>query len=120
MINLTSYEEKLPEYILPGAVNARCPIPDRRTLTDDQLELLIRYIDIWLNTGHKIYIHCKGGHWRSATVCAAWYKRKYGLDGTKTLQIIHQAHQNRLIIKTRFRKTGAPKTATQKAQIIRI
>ena len=63
---------------------------------------------------NKVYIHCKGGHGRSPTVCAIIYGLIKKVDALKAMKIIRAAHQERKVMDPKWRKLGAPQRAKQK------
>ena len=72
-----------------------------------------------------IYVHCRGGHGRSAVVAGVLYyeimrlhSRKVALTSDALLKRIYEAHQKRLEMKPRWRSMGAPQTKAQKKFIL--
>lgn len=124
VVNLTVPEEihpqRLPEYFISGAYLLKVPITDLNIAPDDIAITLVKYIDQAIAQGHKVYIHCRGGHGRCGTIAALWYKYHYKCSGEEALQVIHQAHQRRRIIRGRLRKIGSPQRKVQKDQVRRI
>ena len=93
------------------------PIKDRTPVNKDKEEefrTLIKYLFQKIRQNKKIYIHCRGGHGRSAVVAAILFGRITGQTGEQCLKIIRDAHQNRLEMKPQWRKMGAPQTVAQK------
>ena len=64
---------------------------------------------------NKIYIHCLGGHGRSATIAAIIYGRILNKTSDECLEAVYDAHQLRITMKDKWRKLGAPQRAKQKA-----
>lgn len=73
-----------------------------------------KIIKLLNNNNNKLYIHCKGGHGRSATITAILYARLTGCSSVIALDTVHKAHQNRLFIKHKWRLLGAPQRLKQK------
>lgn len=63
----------------------------------------------------KIYIHCKGGHGRSALVAAIIYGRLSPATTQEALAAVREAHQKRRVMDDKWRRLGAPQRAKQKA-----
>ena len=49
------------------------PVVDMNVASDERLEKLIKYLQGKYFRGQVIYIHCKGGHGRSACIAACLY-----------------------------------------------
>jgi len=62
----------------------------------------------------KIYIHCRGGHGRSGLVVACLLKMYYKLTVDKALDLTHECHQNRQVMREKWRRIGSPQTDSQK------
>lgn len=93
----------------------RYPIKDQRIPTN-QLEfckLILRLCDI-LKAGGKMYVHCKGGHGRSGVVVAAVLGVYHDVGAEEALQMTYKFHQNRKVMRDRWRMIGSPQTYTQK------
>ena len=67
-----------------------------------------------------IYIHCKGGHGRCGIVvsCLLCYLYKY--TSTHSLELTNKYHNERLIMKDKWRKIGSPQTDRQKEFVNRL
>lgn len=90
------------------------PIADRDApKLNKKFSKLINKIVKTLETG-PVYIHCRGGHGRSATVAACVLCETPEISGTEALKIVYNAHQKRKLAGPKFRKIGAPQTAIQK------
>lgn len=93
----------------------RYPIKDQRIPTN-QLEfckLIYRLCDI-LKAGGKMYLHCKGGHGRSGVVVAAVLGVYHDLGAEEALAMTYKFHQNRKVMRDRWRMIGSPQTYAQK------
>jgi protein-tyrosine phosphatase len=120
-LDLTSPEDNLPQYVCPsGTTRWHIPTPDRGILPDHTIAPLISQLSTVVLSGHRIYIHCRGGHGRSATVAACLYGYISQQSGPTVLSIIYQSHQTRRVMKPTFRRMGAPQTLVQKQQVLRL
>ena len=114
IIDLTNSKENLPPYTF-SKEKIHFPIEDRRVPQDNEnFRSLLNLIIVRLNEGHKVYIHCKGGHGRSGLLVALLLRLMYDYNAEKALSLTHEFHQQRKIIKPRFRKMGSPQTRSQK------
>jgi protein-tyrosine phosphatase len=129
-IDLTTPEEmvnpKNPEwkpYVLPDSGKVkyiRCPIEDRTPTArdDDVFDNMISHISHACIAPKKpiplVYIHCRGGHGRSAMVAAIMLCIVENIDPRNALIRVKDAHQKRKIMEPRWRKMGAPQTRAQK------
>lgn len=73
-----------------------------------------------LDDGQKLYIHCKGGHGRSGVVvsCILCYLCKYTSE--KSLELTNTYHNNRKVMKDKWRIIGSPQTDRQKEFVRRL
>jgi protein-tyrosine phosphatase len=53
----------------------RFPIPDMNVPTPSRMREILAAIDDALRAGHRVYVHCWGGHGRTGTVAGCWLKR---------------------------------------------
>jgi hypothetical protein len=122
ILNLCEWSEGLDAYTAPpGVLVFSAPIPDMDTLLDRQAMTITHELHTYLTMGHKICIHCKGGHGRSALMAGLLLsKQDPTLSPTDVLTMVYQAHQKRRVMKPRWRRMGAPQTKEQKAQIRRL
>jgi ribA/ribD-fused uncharacterized protein len=93
----------------------RYPIKDQRIPTN-QLEfckLIYRLCDI-LKAGGKMYLHCKGGHGRSGVVVSAVLGVYHNVGAEDALAMTYKFHQNRKVMRDRWRMIGSPQTYAQK------
>lgn len=96
------------------------PIKDRTAQIEDP-ERFTAFLDklvTVMRAGYKVYVHCLGGHGRSAMVAAVIYGKFTGVDAQTALQAVYDAHQQRTEIKPKFRKMGAPQNAEQKNYVL--
>ena len=105
-----------PPYSKEGLYYNSIPIADRTPDVKDLSsfrEFLKKLVEV-ISSGYLVYIHCRGGHGRSAMVAAILYGRITGLEPIECLQAVNEAHKLRTEVKSKFRKMGAPQTASQK------
>ncbi len=103
-------------YSREGLYYNHLPIPDRTPNVGDLqifLTFILKLAEVII-LGYKVYIHCRGGHGRSAVVGAVLYSQLVKCSGTDALKVVWQAHQNRTEMKPKYRKMGAPQTDAQK------
>lgn len=81
-------------------------------------DILIQRIKEYIENDQRVYIHCRGGHGRSALLSAILYGIITESDGQTSLDKIYEAHQRRTEMKDKMRKLGAPQTAAQKRKVI--
>lgn len=123
IVDLTEHDvEQLTPYEVPeGMRYINFPVQDCHVRGDDAvLALLNDTLLPALRDGRTLYIHCLGGHGRSATVAGVLYGMFVGEGAPVTLKLVHAAHQRRRVIKPQWRALGAPQTESQIAQIKRL
>lgn len=67
-----------------------------------------------LKNNDKIYIHCKGGHGRSGVVVAILVCKIFNFTPEQALEHTTKSHNNREIMRDKWRKIGSPQTYQQK------
>ena len=74
------------------------PIPDRTPTVGNidlfRTQIITNLVD-QVKAGHKVYLHCRGGHGRSALVAAIVYGYFLQCSGEEALQAVKVAHQLR-------------------------
>lgn len=121
IVNLCCPSEKLPPYQTPETVQRiNYPIPDQGTLPDNQALELTHYLSQCLLLGHKICIHCKGGHGRSALMAGLLLGYNSALQPDQVLKQVREAHGRRIVMSPKWRRIGPPQTTQQKDQIRRL
>lgn len=101
-------------YIVPSSVAIlKCPTPDRTPGDVNAIRLIVQQCVNILKAGEKVYIHCRGGHGRSAVV-AAIILIELGSDAAVVLRGVRASHRRRLVMDDKWRKLGAPQTNKQK------
>jgi hypothetical protein len=53
----------------------RFPIPDGEVPTSSPMRAILAAVDEALRAGHRVYVHCWGGHGRTGTVAGCWLKQ---------------------------------------------
>jgi hypothetical protein len=64
-------------------------------------------------TQEKVYIHCKGGHGRSGVVVSCLLCYIFKLTPYESLEYTTKCHNNRHIMRDKWRKIGSPQTYLQ-------
>lgn len=75
-------------------------------------------VDILQMPENKVYLHCLGGHGRSATIAAIVCSHLEQKDAQEVLKDVRDAHQRRKVMKDKWRRLGAPQRNKQK-QIVK-
>ena len=55
-----------------GMKQLHLPTVDHFEPTSSQITEAVRFIQDYKNRGEKVYVHCKGGHGRSASIAMCW------------------------------------------------
>ena len=71
-----------------GIEERRLPLVDYGGLDLDQLDSAVAAVGDWLAGGRTVYLHCRAGWQRSATVAAAVVARREGLDVQEALRVV--------------------------------
>lgn len=121
-------EEQTPPYddVLAQISDGRAqrlafPIPDMKSPADSDLPMFSRLVDIICEalraapSPRPVYIHCRGGHGRSALVAACVLIRLHGMSSEEALEAVDAAHDTRLRMRRDMREIGAPQTRSQVA-----
>ena len=79
-------------------------------------QFIIKIADIikHLNIQEKMYIHCKGGHGRSGLVVACLICYIFKLSAYEALNYTSKCHNNRSVMREKWRRIGSPQTYLQK------
>lgn len=97
------------------------PIEDQGIASDESVKAIVAYICTKLTEGSTVYIHCRGGHGRSAVLAGIVYgtfENVYSSDAV--LKKISEAHKARLTMNSKWRLLGAPQNKSQKDQVRRL
>ena len=73
-----------------------------------------------LEDNEKIYIHCKGGHGRAGIVVACLLCYHYKYTSTQSLKLTTTYHNQRTVMREKWRNIGSPQTPLQKNFVIRL
>ncbi len=65
---------------LKGVVHVWRPTPDHTALPLQGIAELVSVIQLFVSQGKKVYVHCRRGQGRSATVVAAYFCERYNLS----------------------------------------
>ena len=71
------------------------PIVDQTVATDENVERLLPELLERLAGGEVLYIHCRGGHGRTGTICALLLGRLYNLPADAALARVQAYHDTR-------------------------
>lgn len=96
----TCLERRGPEslYLANGMEELRIPTIDYTPPTLDDLQRAVAFIRRHAEKGEHVYVHCKAGRARSATVVICWLMDEHGVDPLQAqrwlLEKRKQAHQH--------------------------
>jgi hypothetical protein len=74
-VDLTEAGE-LPAYVVDAVEHRRVPIHDFGTPSIDEMEAILGTLDELLARGRVVYLHCRGGIGRTATVLGCYLVRQ--------------------------------------------
>jgi len=77
-----------------GLTNIHLPIFDRETPSIPQTYMLLRRMQLLLDAGNVVAVHCKAGLGRTGTVLAAWLIREGGLSAASALERLRQINRS--------------------------
>lgn len=120
-VDLTcKFEEKISPYTTTQTY-IHYPIHDRRIPTNwytfCRLVVKLCMIINSYSEGERMYVHCKGGHGRSGVLVAAILCHMFNLSPEEALERTNTYHNNREIMRDKWRKIGSPQTKMQKSFI---
>ena len=123
-IDLTSSEEtKITPYTTKYTY-INYPIEDRNVPEDIpsfcRIILRICEIIVSLRKNEKVYVHCRAGHGRSGVVVASIICYMFKLSPYDALIYTSKCHNNRSIMKDKWRRIGSPQTYQQKKFIYKL
>ncbi|MFD1709459.1 ATP-binding cassette domain-containing protein [Ottowia sp. GY511] len=75
-----------------GLKNIHLPIFDREAPSVTQAYMLVRRMQLLLDQGHVIAVHCKAGIGRTGTILAAWLIREGGLSASDAIARLRNIH----------------------------
>jgi atypical dual specificity phosphatase len=73
-----------------GIDERRAELVDFGSLSPDQIEAAAQVVLAWLDEGERVYVHCRAGWQRSATVVAAIVTLREGVDPREALEIVRE------------------------------
>lgn len=112
-VDVTS--EKLPPYTPVRARKIRYPIKDRNAPECmETFSLLVHEVAEEIENGAIVYVHCRGGHGRSATLAACLYMLCRDYNADKAIRAVWHAHQKRREMDKRWKVMGAPQMKCQR------
>ncbi len=121
-IDLTMPGEVTPTYNTNDKKYINYPILDRKAPVDNfsfaTLILEIKNIIENLKDNEKIYVHCRGGHGRAGIVvaCLLYMFNKHATT-MDSIILTTKLHNNRKVMREKWRQIGSPQTKIQKAFI---
>lgn len=65
-------------YARANIVQLRIPTIDFQPPTIEDIQHAVAFIDQHVENGHSVYVHCKAGRGRSATVALCWLMQRHG------------------------------------------
>lgn len=110
-VDLTTIKDNLPDYDT-NYVKIKYPIydhnPPKEWCSFTILLIKLKNIILNLKNNEKVYIHCKGGHGRSATLAVCLLVYIYNIESSKALEIINLCHETRVTMSDKSRKLRSP------------
>ena len=79
------------EYKQHGIEQFRMPTVDFTHPSLEDVTAAVEFIQSHVAQGHRVYIHCKAGRARSATVAICWLMKSRGITKEEGQQILSQA-----------------------------
>jgi ADP-ribosyl-[dinitrogen reductase] hydrolase len=73
-----------------GIEERRLPVPDYGHLAAEHIERAVGEVTQELEAGHRVYLHCRAGWQRSATVAAGVVALREGLDIGPALETVRE------------------------------
>ena len=110
---LTGYNCVYPYKCPDGCEILRVPITDRTPGSQNDVNRILSWILEKIEYNH-VYVHCRGGHGRSAVIAAIIIRILDKVSAMDALRLVKEAHQRRTMMKPQWRKLGAPQTKSQK------
>ena len=122
-VNLTHDYEIDNKYVTKNDV-FNYPIKDRsipyNILKFCQFIIKIANIITNLKNNDKIYIHCRGGHGRAGLYVSCLLCYIYDYSPEKSLKLTKEFHNNRKVMRNKWRKIGSPQTRLQKTLVFKL
>lgn len=123
-IDLTVPGEVYPPYSTGDSFYINFPILDRKIPYDttrfSSLTLAAYKVICELNEGELVYVHCKGGHGRAGILVAILlYLEKGNISTHRSIELTTEYHNQRKVMRDKWRAIGSPQTRSQKAYVHR-
>lgn len=120
-VNLTTLDENLYEYKSRYDI-IKFPIIDREIPSDNyKFVLLLLFIENFVKSSSgKIFIHCKGGHGRSALVSASLLCKMLEIHPDEAIDIVTKSHQERKNLKEKWNNKIIPNSRNQRFYLKKI
>ncbi|CAK0840418.1 unnamed protein product, partial [Prorocentrum cordatum] len=104
------------------------PIQDQKVTSDALVEQLVAQLLERLRGGEVLYVHCRGGHGRTGTVCSLLLGRLYGLGAPEALartQLYHDTRRQPAFYQGEYRETADGSSCVilfpcQREQVLRL
>lgn len=87
---ISALEEHEIGSVASGLNKKQLNVPDNQPVSIPEIFVGVGYIDSGLNDGENIYIHCKSGVGRSATLVAAWYIKHYNMSAADAAAFVKE------------------------------
>lgn len=101
------------EYERLGVEQLRIPTIDFNPPQYEDIVSAIEFIESFANRGESVYVHCKAGRARSATVAICWLMKRYGMtpeEGQRLLlekrPHVHKRLPEREVVQRFFQQFG--------------
>merc|ERR1719482_1837663 len=79
----------------PKAKFLALPIPDQNTTSDELVAPFVLELLRRVAAGEVLYVHCRGGHGRTGTICSLLLGLLHNLDGPAALAAYQALHDLR-------------------------
>jgi atypical dual specificity phosphatase len=79
------------EYQQFGIEQFHMPTIDFTHPSDDDITTAISFIQKHVEAGNKVYVHCKAGRGRSATVAICWLMKSQAISAAEAQQVLNKA-----------------------------
>ena len=90
ILTLTEEDMYGPKHMTAGFKTCHVPIDDCEAPTMKAMENAIEFIDVSVETGLKVAVHCFEGRGRTGTVLCGWVGLKESLTGEKAIKRIYE------------------------------
>lgn len=119
-LNLTSSDENLPSYSTSKKY-INFPIKDTRIPDNNyKFSLLIIYLEDMIKKKEKLFIHCRGGHGRSALVAACLLCKIKNISSKEAMEIVSYSHNARKKMNEKYRNIVVPNSRIQRFYLSKI